>query len=109
MLAVEAAQRQESATHGGRGSCALASVSRVRGIALKWCDNEKPGKPHLAPFFTITVSAMEVGPSTGRNGYKRISTRQIVSRLCSDCLLEAVIRLEGSKLISDEAQDRANG
>ncbi len=84
-------------------------LAGFRGIALKWCDNEKPGKPHLAPFFTITVSAMEVGPSTGRNGYKRISTRQIVSRLCSDCLLQAVIRLEGSKLISDEAQDRANG
>jgi len=72
---------------------------------MNWCDE---GAKHAGPFFTITVSALEVGPSTGRAGYKRISARQIVSRLCSECLRTAVIRLEGAKLISEKAQDAAN-
>ena len=81
-------------------------VSPDRGGLVNWCDG---GKDHLGPFFTITVSAMEVGPGTGAKEHKRITARQIVSRLCSECLRTAVIRLEGSKLLSPEAQDVANG
>ncbi len=79
---------------------------RIEGDWVNWCDG---GKDHLGPFFTITVSAMEVGPGTGAKEHKRITARQIVSRLCSECLRTAVIRLEGSKLLSPEAQDMANG
>lgn len=73
-------------------------------MEMVWCDNGK----HLGPYFTITVSAMEVGPGSGAKEHKRISARQIVSRLCCNCLQTAVIRLEGAKLISLEAQDTAN-
>lgn len=73
---------------------------------MDWCDE---GKQHGPPFFTITVLALEVGPGSGARGHTRLSTRQIVSRLCASCLLKAVIRLEGAKLISLENQDTANG
>ena len=71
---------------------------------MQWCDTDKK---HVGPYFTITVSALEVGPGTGLR--KRISARQIVARLCGRCLLDSIISLEGRKLISLEAQDRANG
>jgi hypothetical protein len=75
-------------------------------MGMKWCEN---GEKHLGPYFTITVSAVEVGPQTGRKDYKRITARQIVCRLCSECLRTAVIRLEGGKLIAEDVQDTANG
>jgi len=76
-----------------------------QGGNLEWCDG---GKNHTGPFFTISVLAVEVGPRTGRKGYKRISARQIVTRLCAECLRVTTIHLEGLKLISEKAQDTAN-
>ena len=90
----------------GRIGDTRSLLAGIEGGLVNWCDE---GKDHLGPFFTITVSAMEVGPGTGAKGYKRITARQIVSRLCSECLRTAVIRLDGGKLLSPEAQDVANG
>jgi len=77
---------------------------------MHWCDNEREsGPPHFAPFFTITLSAMECGPGSGWRKHKRIMARQIVARLCCECLRTGVISIQGVKTISLEAQEAANG
>jgi hypothetical protein len=75
-------------------------------MAIQWCDN---GAKHVGPYFSIAAHVLESGPGSGIKGYKRIQAHQVIARLCSECLRTAVIRLEGAKLISLEAQDPVNG
>jgi len=90
----------------GKGDRVPDPFCSIRGERMSsWCDKGE----HGGPYFTVTALAMEVGPFTGRKGYHRIQGRQVLARLCWQCLRTAVLRVEGVRLISQEAQDPANG
>lgn len=63
------------------------------------CENSKK---HVAPFFTVTTSAREVGAGTRIPGRPRIESREVVTRLCSDCLLAARIVVDGKTLLKGD-------
>lgn len=74
---------------------------------IEWCDNGADGGTHNAPFFTVTVLAVQAGPGTRGRGFKRRILRQTLGRVCEGCLKRAEFRGQGRVLLIAEGSDRA--
>jgi hypothetical protein len=71
---------------------------------IKWCDN---GGDHAAPFYTVTLLAVEGGPGTRKRGGNRRIARLTLRRLCKACLKATEFRPTGAQLLSRLGVGRA--
>jgi hypothetical protein len=78
-------------------------------LAVNLCDDSdaKLPWPHVAPFYTVQVVAIENGPGSRKAGHQRIVRRVRIRRLCLSCLATYRINVPASLLFTDEARDPA--
>jgi hypothetical protein len=59
---------------------------------------------HKGPFFTVTVSALEVGRGSRKPGKERRHYRHVVGTVCRKCLRASVVKVRGSKLVRKKSR-----
>lgn len=59
---------------------------------------------HKGPFFTVTVSALEVGRGSRLPGKERKHYRRIVGTVCRKCLAASIIKVRGAKLLRKKSR-----
>lgn len=59
----------------------------------------KNSKKHAGPFFTVTVTSLEVGRGSRIPGRKRASVRRVLKTLCAKCMGFEQIEVEGKSLV----------
>lgn len=64
---------------------------------------------HKGPFFTVTVSALEVGRGSRLPGKERRNYRRVLGTVCRKCLAASLIKVRGKKLLRKKRARGASG